>query len=329
MERSVSSLHSNAVKAIRIEHYGGPETVCLADVPSRPPEVNELRLRVRAAAVNPLDWKIRSGDMRFVFRTRLPHVLGCEVCGEVLEAGEQCRRLAAGDVVFGPLPPKHGGAFAEEVTADEDLFIEKPDGVEPADVVGLPIAGLTAYQPLRREQQRRQERSWRALIVGASGGVGHYAVQLARELGAQSVDAVCGPDNVDWVGELGADRVIDYSRHDFRTLGETWDVIYDTVAVSSYGKTWRVLNRGGCYYNPLPNAVLVAQRLLTRFVGTRRAYPVMLANDRNDLAAVVDLVARGRLRTVVEQTFGLEQVPEALARSESGHAKGKLIVALA
>ncbi len=320
-----------AMKAIVGERYGRPNVLELRDVEQPELDDDQVLVRVHASSVNPADWY---GVTGFVF-ARIGNGLlrpktaaaGSDVAGRVESVGAAVTTIRPGDEVFGTAT----GAWAEYASAHEIRLAPKPAGISFTEAAALPIAGCTALQALRGHG--RLEPGQKVLINGASGGVGTYAVQLAKSLGAQ-VTAVCSTRNVELARSLGADRVVDYTQEDFTRLGVRHDLLLDIVGSRSLGALQRVLTHdatvvvigGRMTYRglgPLPHlgATLATSKL------RRRAVRFFVAKiERDDLAHLASLLEAGTIRSVIDRTYPLEQAPDALAYLGEGHAHGKIVV---
>ena len=252
------------MKAIVIDGYGGNDRLRFAEVPEPAPGPGEILVRVCAAAVNPVDWKIRRGDLRMILRLRFPHILGGDVAGEVLGIGPGVTRFKPGDEIVAFVDMARGGGYAERAVVKESAAAPKPRSLSFALAATLPIAGCTALQALRDKGGLRE--GGRALVTGAAGGVGHFAVQIAKALGATAA-ATCGPSNIAFVQSLGADLVIDYSREDFTQRQERYDVVLDAVAKSSFRSCRGVLNPGGVYVTTVPELGILFWGALQSAIG--------------------------------------------------------------
>jgi len=284
-------------------------------------------VRVRAAGVNPVDWKIRRGDLRLILWIRFPYVPGGDVAGEVVEVGSGVTRFKAGDAVVAFVDLGRGGGYAELAVVKESAAAIKPQSLSFAEAASLPIAACTALQSLRDLGGLREGGS--ALINGGAGGVGHFAVQIAKALGARTA-ATCGPSNVAFVESLGADVVIDYTREDFTRRHERYDVVLDAVAMSSFSRCRHLLNVGGTYVTTLPGPGVLfwgALGSVARVFGrASQARFVMVRPEGADLALLGELAGQGRLRPTIGRTFPLERAREAHDASEQGHVRGKIVL---
>ncbi|MBB5804681.1 NADPH:quinone reductase-like Zn-dependent oxidoreductase [Saccharothrix ecbatanensis] len=320
------------MKAIVQDSYGTPDVLELRDVEQPEPGEREVLLRVRAAGVNIADWFISTGTpyvlrlAGFGLRTPKRTTPGTDVAGEVVAVGAGVTRFKPGDEVFG----EGRATFAEYACADEDNLVAKPAGATFEEAAGLPLAGLTALQILR--DGARLTEGQRLLVNGSSGGIGTYAVQIAKSMGAE-VTAVCGPHNVDLVRELGADHVVDYSREDFTRTSERYDAILDHIMNHPFSALLGLLTPRGVF---MPNSGnggkwmgggrhRIKAELVKPFT-RRRIAPVLARTTRADLEELARMVESGHLRTVVGRTWPLSDAGRALQHVADGHARGKVVV---
>lgn len=311
------------MKAVTISRYGGNEVVEVADVPVPTPGEDDVLIKVHAASVNPVDWKIRNGMLKIFTGRSFPKILGSECAGEVVETGARVLQFKKGDFVIGYPGIKRLAAFAEYVCVDKGSTFVKPAHISFEEASTLPIAGLTALQALR--DLGKVAEGGHVLINGASGGVGTFAVQIAKILGAR-VTAVCSAGNAALVQDLGADRVLDYAREDFTKGGERFDVVFDAVAKRSFAECKRAMTAKGVYVSTLPSASVLLNQYFTGFFTRKTAKAVMVKPNAADMEWMKKYIEAGKLRVVVDKVFSLEQIKEALIYSESGKAKGKIVV---
>jgi NADPH:quinone reductase-like Zn-dependent oxidoreductase len=301
------------------------------DVAEPAPAVGEVKIRVRAASLNPIDWKIRAGHLRFVPILRMPpRGIGCDFAGEIVGVGGGAISHHVGERVFGSvLPFPRDGALAEYVVAVADRIASTPDNVSDEVAAALPIAGGTALQALRDEA--RLASGQRVLITGAAGGVGHFAVQIAKQVGAHVV-GVCSAGNVEFVRGLGADEIVDYARDDFTRRDDKFEVVFDAAGASSFVAARRVLTETGCYVNTGGNAVAavgtVMGAVFARLTSHQRAIAIVLKASAALFERMAALAQQGALHAHVERTIGIEEVANAMAAMETGHGRGKIVVRL-
>jgi NADPH:quinone reductase-like Zn-dependent oxidoreductase len=315
------------MKAVVIEEYGGVDRLVMRERPDPRPGTGEILVRVRAAGVNPVDWKIRRGDLRMVLRIGFPYIPGGDVTGEVVDVGAGVTRFRSGDAIVAFLDLKQGGGYAELAVVKESAAARKAQSLSFTEAASLPIAAGTALQALRDSGGLRAGVT--TLINGAAGGVGHFAVQIARDLGAVTT-ATCGPSNVDFVKSLGAETVIDYSHQDFTRSANRYDVVFDAVAKRGFGACRHLLKPGGCYVTTLPGPGVFlwypVQLVVGLFGPVKKAKFLMVRPEGSDLAYLGGLADNDRLRPTIGQTFTLEQARQAHELSEGGHVRGKIVL---
>jgi NADPH:quinone reductase-like Zn-dependent oxidoreductase len=309
------------MKAVTISRYGGPEVLEYRDLPAPSPKAGEVLVRVRASNVNPIDWRIRDGQLKMFIRAPFPMILGVDVAGEIVEVGPGVSGFEKGDPVFAMMP-KDIGAQAELVTVDAKLVVTKPRNMTMEEAASVPAVALTALQALR--DIGHVQPGQRVLINGASGGVGLFAVQIGKILGAH-VTAVCSSASFEMVGALGADALVDYKKEDFTKGGERYDLVFDCIAGRSASECANVLRRGGVYVNTDAAPGLFLRRAFNVFFGVK-AFPILVESKGADLAYIRSLIEEGRLRTVIDRTFPITQVAEAQSYSKTGRAKGKIVL---
>lgn len=313
------------MKAAVFNRYGGNEVVEVKDIPVPSAGPAGVVIKVHAASVNPVDWKVRYGHAKIFTGSKFPKVLGCECAGEIFETGAGAATFRKGDRVVMHASVKRLGAFAEYACTAEGRVYPVPEGISFEQAACLPIAGLTALQSLR--DHGRLVAGQKVLINGASGGVGHFAVQIAKVFGAE-VTGVTSGRNAAFVKGLGADKVIDYSKEDFTKGSERYDLIFDAVSMSSFSACKRALTASGRYVSTLPNATIIAQ-VLTTFLPGRKARTMWVKPNAADMAWMMEQIKTGKVKVVIEQSYPLARVKDALAASEGGRTRGKIVVEMA
>jgi NADPH:quinone reductase-like Zn-dependent oxidoreductase len=333
------------MKAAVYTSYGPPDVVQIQDVEKPEPSDNEVLIHVRAAAVNPLDMVIKGRPYlaRLMTGLRTPRVtrVGVDVAGQVEAVGRHVTQFTPGDAVFGAClrdPHASGvnvwvcqGAFAEYACAPESTLVMKPDTISFEQAAAVPVAAHTALQGLRDKGQLQPGQT--VLINGASGGVGTFAVQIAKAFGAE-VTGVCSTSHVELVRSIGADQVIDYTQEDFTTRGQRYDLLFDCVGNHSLSACRRVLEpqgrlvmvgdqsgRGLLGLSARLITALVLSRFVSQKLGTFVARP-----SKEDLIILRDLLATGKVTPVIEKRYRLSEVSEALRSLEAGHAHGKIVI---
>ncbi|MGE5209306.1 MAG: NAD(P)-dependent alcohol dehydrogenase [Alphaproteobacteria bacterium] len=328
------ALH-DPMKAIRYCEYGSPDVVKLKEVEKPVPNDNQVLIKVRAASLNALDaYMIRDSWLgRLMSGLRKPKDtrLGRDVAGVVEAVGKNVTQFKPGDEVFGTCL----GALAEYACAFERSLVVKPPEVTFEQAASVPLAGLTALQGLR--DQGKIQPGQKVLINGATGGVGTFAVQIAKSLGAD-VTAVCSTRNVDLVGSIGAGHVIDYTKEDFTKSDQRYDVIFDNVCNHSFAERRRVLNpKGICVLAGVGGAGAKGGAALGRIAGIFTARGLASFTDqefaqyitkmnKQDLIMLADLIQGGKLKPVIDRRYKLSEAPEAMRYLDEGHARGKVII---
>ena len=324
------------MKAAIYTRYGSPDVVQITEVEKPVPKDDEVLIIVRAASVNPLDWHFMRGTpylVRMMAGLGKPKDtrLGVDVAGQVEAVGKNVTQFKAGDEVFGTCR----GAFAEYACTPESKLFAKPDNVTFEQAASVPVAAFTALQGLRDTGQIQSGQ--KVLINGAAGGVGTFAVQIAKCFGCD-VTGVCSARNVDLVRSIGADRVIDYTQENFTKSGKRYDLFFDAVGNHSLLACRRVLNPKGIHVpaggspgrwmiGPLARSLAA---LVLSWFASNKLVPFFLAKaNQADLAIMHDLMKSGRITPVVDRTYKLNEVPEAIRYLEQGHARGKVVITLA
>jgi NADPH:quinone reductase-like Zn-dependent oxidoreductase len=318
--------------------YGPPDVVEVIDVEKPVPTDDEVLIKICAASVNPLDWKTMKGGpyiVRLLLGQRRPRIkrLGVDVSGKVEAVGANVSKFTPGEDVFGTCR----GAFAEYACSSDarsilkSVLVTKPANVTFEQAASAPIAALTALQGLR--DKGKIQPGQKVLINGASGGVGTFAVQIAKSFGAD-VTGVCSARNVDMVRALGADHVIDYTREDFTDDGQRYDLLFDAVGNHSLAGCRRVLKPKGILVMAGASSDASTVGLLSRLIGaillsvfiSHKLVPFIAKTNLEDLNILSELMATGKLVPVIDRRYVLNEAPEALRYSEKGHARGKVVI---
>ncbi len=321
------------MKAIVCHQYGSPDVLELQDVDKPTVKDDDVLVRVHAASVNPLDWHsmtgkpylLRIGALR---RPKRP-ILGVDVAGQVEAVGKNVTQFQPGDDVFGA----GYGAFAEYLCAPEDKLVLKPANLTFEQAAAVPVAGLSALQGLR--DRGRIQSGQRVLINGASGGVGTFAVQIAKSFGTE-VTGVCSTRNVGLVRSIGADHVVDYTQDNFTQSGQRYDLMLDTVGSRSLSECRRVLNpkavyvsvgaKMGDWIGPLTH---ISKVLLASLFGSQKMAPMLARITKEHLVVLQGLLEAGKVTPVIGRRYELSEVPEALRHQGERHAQGKTVINVA
>jgi NADPH:quinone reductase-like Zn-dependent oxidoreductase len=310
------------MKAVFYHRYGPPDVLEFGEVPEPKITERQLLVKVHAAAVNPVDWKFRSGKPRIPF-LRLPRIPGLDIAGEVVRVGNAVSRFKTGDAVYGMLSAFSGGGCAQYAAVPERNTAIKPRNLTFEEAAAVPVAAMTALQALR--DQGKIKIGNRVLINGASGGVGSFAVQIAKACGAE-VTAVTSGKNLDFVKGLGADRVIDYNTEDFTRSDSRYDILFDTVAARSFSQCRRVLGAKGLYITTLPSLDTILHLMIGMILQGKRARVINVRRRVSDLETLTEWIEAGKIHPMIDRTFPLSKTAEAHALSETGHARGKIVI---
>ena len=320
------------MKALVYHEYGSPDVLRCEEVEKPTPKDDELLIKVRAASINPLDWRLMRGEPRLV---RVIGKLmglgggrpGVDVAGVVEEVGPGATHFKRGDRVFGGCR----AAFSDYVCTRESKIVSIPDNVTFEQAASINVAGLTALQGLR--DKARVKAGETVLVNGAAGGVGTFAVQIAKQFGAE-VTGVCSTGNVELVKSLGADAVVDYTQQDFTKLGKHYDVIFDCVGNRSIAELRRALTPQGRHimigapHDPKLTGLLFSllQALFTSTFSSQKSLPLMAKANKADLQFIGALIAEGKLTPVIDRCYSLSEGADALRYAEKGHARGKVLI---
>ena len=311
------------MRAVGIRRYGPPEVLESLEAEKPEPGPDSVLIRVAAAGVNPADCLLRSGGLRFVARQKMPFVPGADVAGVVEATGPEATRFGVGDPVYAMLPNTAGGGYAGYAVAAEGAVASVPPGLTLGEAAGVPLAALTALQSLRDKASLRA--GGHVLVNGASGGVGTFAVQIARVLGAR-VTAVASGRNADLVRDLGADEVLDYTRGNV-TAGEArYDAVFDAANVLAFRKVRRMLKPNGVFVTVNPFVGRLSPGWLARLREGRRIESVLVRPDGGDLEKIGAWIGAGEVRLVIDRSYPLAEAAEAHRYSETRRARGKLVL---
>lgn len=306
------------MKAIRIHSFGGPDVLRLEEIPIPEPKPDEVLVRVNAASVNPVDWKIREGHLG---KIPLPSIIGSDFSGEVEALGPGVTDYRVGEAVFGVVGDDSGG-YTEYALAPISQVTEKPTGLNHLEAAALPIASLTGWQALFDAADLRSGQ--KVLIHAAAGGVGHLAVQFAKWKEAYVI-GTASAQHADFVRQMGADEVIDYKKVKFDEVVKDADVVLDTLGGETQQRSWKVLKKGGI----LVSTVAPPPTDATAAHGVRGMFLLSNARRKDELAFIGELVASGRVRVHIEAILPLSEARKAQELSQTGHIKGKIVLRVA
>jgi len=312
------------MKAIVYERYGSPGVLELTDIEVPSVSDDSVLVRIRAASANPYDWHFMRGKplfTRLMFGLLKPkvHSLGADLAGEVEAVGKDVTRFRPGDAVFG----EGAGSFAEYACVPERWLAKKPANLTFEQAAAVPMAGVTALQGLRDSGKIRAGQ--KVLVLGASGGVGTFAVQIAKAFGAE-VTGVCSTKNVEMVRKIGADHVVDYTRDDFTRSGVCYDLLLDTIGNRSLRECRRVLSPKAVYVHVGGRMARVLELPIVSPFVSQNLVQLIAKRNKDDLEILSGLIEAGKIAPVIDRAYPLNEVPEAIGYLEEGHARGKIVI---
>jgi NADPH:quinone reductase-like Zn-dependent oxidoreductase len=320
------------MKAIVCTEYGSPDVLNLEEVRDPTPEEDEVLVKVHAASVNAADWHILRADpflVRLAMGLLKPkhEILGADIAGRVEAVGANATRFQPGDEVFGDLSGCGFGGFAEYVCASEDALALKPANMSFEEAAAAPLAAAASLQGLRGKGQVQPGQ--KVLVNGASGGVGTFAVQIAKSFGAE-VTGVCSTDKLDMARSIGADHVIDYTQQDFTKNGQRYDLILAANGYHSISGYKRALSPNGIYVMLGGSTAQMYQAMLlgplVSMAGSKKMGNLLAKPNQTDLVFLKDLLEAGKVKPVIDRSYPLSEVPEAIRYLEEGHARGKVVI---
>ncbi len=310
------------MKAVIINRYGGPEVLEYVDVVTPEPKPDEIQVKVKAISVNPVDWKVRKGKLKIITGRKFPIYLGVEASGIVEKTGENVSKITTGTRVFAG-KSHTGGTYAEYFCVKEENAVVLPEETSFEEGCTLAVTGATSLQALR--DHAGLEEDMEVLINGASGGIGTYAVQIAKLLGAR-VTGVCSTSNKKLVKSLGADRVIDYTKENWNRKDDKYDIILDAVGNKKFLQVKKNLYDHGILIKLNLSPRTYFDQYVTSLFSNKKVKMVLLKNKADDIKWVRDQIALGNIRVILDKKFKLMDVRKAHEYSETGRARGKIIL---
>lgn len=309
------------MQAITYDHFGDADVMQLHEIDVPLPEKNDVLIAVYAAGVNPIDFRLRSGEWKYLLQGGFPRVPGYDVAGTIIQSSKNCD-LMIGDRVMAFLDNVRGGGYAQYACCSLSCVAKIPDEMSFEEAAAMPLAGSTALQGLRDHGHIKGGQ--KVLINGASGGVGLFAVQIAKAYGA-IVTGVASNENETFVLSLGADNFIDYEQSDFTYSENVWNIVFDAAGKSSYWKSRPVLADDSYYVSTEPSLQGLATSLMTKLLSKHSE--IMLARpDANDLNELIRLYQTKQLRIEIDKLFPLERARDAHRRIEDGVERGKIVI---
>ena len=312
------------MRAVYIEGYGSVDEFKIGELPEPEIKSSEVLVEVYATSINPVDYKVRNGSTKALSGRKFPRILGTDFSGIVANVGSKVKNFEIGDAVFGAVQVLFGknGGNAEFVAAPGNNLALIPEGLSFEEAASIPVAGTTAYHNLKNLDIQSGDK---VLVNGASGGVGSFALQIAKLFGARTT-AVCSEKNFEYVKMLGADHVIDYSKEDFTQNGIMYKVIYDAHAHLKFGKVKNSLVNDGIMLTPLPTTAIAFQSIISKIFGGKKVIMANANYSEDNLTQLATWVVENKLIIHIDKAYPLEQLAEAHSLLESGGAKGKVVV---
>ncbi|UOR11130.1 NADP-dependent oxidoreductase [Halobacillus amylolyticus] len=310
------------MKAIVIEQYGGKEQLIEREVPAPEIQQDQVLVELHATSINPIDWKLREGYLQEKLNFEFPIILGWDAAGVVKKIGSAVKNFKEGDRVFARPETTRNGTYAQYAAVDEYLLAHLPDSISYEEAAAVPLAGLTAWQCL--VDFANIKKGDKVLIHAGSGGVGHFAIQIAKSFGA-TVAATASSRNQDWVEELGVDHFIDYKQEDFSELLSDYDIVLDTMGGDIQEKSFKVLKEGG----RMPSIVQPPDGEVAESFGVKAGF-VWLEPDGGKLSKLANLMVKGEMKPVIGHQFDFSEqgLKKAHELSETHHAKGKIVISI-
>jgi len=310
------------MKAAIINEYGPPEVLEISDIPKPEIEPGEVLVKVMAAAINPVDWKQRQGWHKRFLKAHFPVVLGYDISGEVVECGDEVKKLKSGDHIYGRLTRRFGGAYAEYAAASESAIAIKPEMISWEEAAAVPLTAISALQSLRDKCKIKKDQE--VLLIGAAGGLGHFVLQIAKSMGAD-VMAVCSSRHKKMMDELSPTQWIDYNVTDYISADKQYSVIYDSAGKESYRTTKSIIKPGGIYLTTLPRPKLLGHKFLALFAG-KKVKTFLMKSKSEDLEIISEMITNGDLKIYIDSVFPLDNIVDAHRRAEQYQTEGKIII---
>lgn len=311
------------MKAIVINRFGPPDVFQISNVPEPSLKDDEILIEVSAGSVNPIDFKQRKGNHKFILGSNFPIVLGYDVAGTVRKTGKDVNHFKPGDCVCGVLNNKYGGGLSEYTKGSEKCFAKIPSDFDPHNFAALPLAGLTSLQALR--DKGRLKKNEKILILGAAGGVGHYATQIASILEAD-ITATASEIHKSFLNQLAKINFIDYTKTNILEVSQTFHVIFDIVGKYNFIKMKHMLVPGGIYINILPRPKILIHKLISLFTRKKKVKTLLMKHNSEDLQLLINWINQGKLKICIDKTFSIADIGEAHKYMEQGHTEGKILI---
>lgn len=311
------------MKAAIINRFGSPEVLKIEEVPVPEIKDNEVLIKVKASSVNPVDWKHRLGNHKLVLGSNFPIILGYDVSGTVEKTAIKVTKFKAGDKVYARVNIKYGGTYAEYAVTSVETLAKIPDKINFEEAAAIPLAAITALQGLRDKGNIKPGDN--ILINGAAGGVGHFALQIAKYFDS-NVTAVCSSRHKEMMQDLNPDVHIDYEQTNIKSLQVKYDIIFDVVGTESFKTLNHLLKPNGIYITTLPRPKVLFHKILALFSDGKKVKTFLMKSNGSDLEFLNKMIEEDKLKIFIDKIYSLEEIQEAHRYSESGKAAGKIII---
>jgi NADPH:quinone reductase-like Zn-dependent oxidoreductase len=316
------------MKAAIINQFGNPDVFQLGEIDI--PKINneQILIKVNSVSINPIDWKQRNGNHKLILGSPFPIVLGYDVCGEVVQVGAEINSFKKGDMVFGVLDNKYGGAMAEFAVGHENCFSDKPAGISMNEAAAFPMVSLTALQALRDKASLKAGES--IIINGASGGVGHISLQISKLMGAKVI-AIASERSREFVMQFNPDEFLDYNNLDVTKQNKKVDVFFDVIGNLSFPKVKHLLKPGGIYLNLnyLHSLTKIPVNVFHQiFSKGKKAKSLLMKHNPSDMILIANWIKEKKLKVSIDKIFQLDQVKQAHEYAQLGHNKGKNVIVI-
>lgn len=313
---------NNVMQAAVINEYGGSNVLEITNRPIPSFNNKQVLIKTAAAGVNPIDYKIRKGMLRYFIPFKFPGILGYDICGEIVGIGKKVTKFKLGDWVVAY--SNHLGGYAEYIVLDEKHLVKKPINLTTNEAAAVPLASLTALQALRNHGNIQPHSE--VMIIGATGGVGVFAVQLAKSLGAK-VTAVCSTSGVNLMRNFEIDYIVDYQQTKLFTNNKKYAIIFDATGKYDFNIAKKYLTEYGTYISTLPSKS-TWMSLITNFFTNKKCYFIRMSNNTNDLQFIIQQLEQKKIKVIIDTVYPLRHVIKAHEHSENGHARGKIILTM-
>jgi NADPH:quinone reductase-like Zn-dependent oxidoreductase len=314
------------MKAAFITKYGGPDVMQYGELPDPILQNNKIIIQVKAVSINPVDYKVRQGAMKILTGRKFPKLLGHDFSGIVKEISNEIIDFKTGDKIYGYVPVLFGktGAMAEYIQVSANQIRKIPDGISFEEAASLPVGALTALNGLIKLENLSGKK---VLVNGATGGVGHFAVQIAKAYGA-TVTATCSTKNIELAKQLGADEILDYTKEDVAKLNTKFDFVFDAFGKINLETVCKLLNKKGVYVSTLPSPGKMISSLFVQIAYSKKLASANMRSKPEDYQKLEKIILEKKLKPLIENTYDLKNVRQAFDMAENGKPRGKVIVTI-